>query len=96
MSMAPNVKICTGAILQFDGEAFREANNKCETGCLTDKGMQYSIELDKHRLTISHLNLLVEILCNELFFFASCILDSPRLAGHTIPPGLEYMPGIGL
>ena len=40
MSMAPNVKICTGAILQFDGEAFREANNKCETGCLTDKGMQ--------------------------------------------------------
>ena len=91
MSMAPNVKICTGAILQFDGEAFREANNKCETGCLTDKGMQYSIELDKHRLTISHLNLLVEILCNELFFFAC-----PTLAGHTIPPGLEYMPGIGL
>ena len=91
MSMAPNVKICTGAILQFDGEAFREANNKCETGCLTDKGMQHSIELDKHRLTISHLNLLVEILCNELFFFAC-----PRLAGHMIPPGLEYMPGIGL
>ena len=91
MSMAPNVKICTGAILQFDGEAFREANNKCETGCLTDKGMQHSIELDKHRLTISHLNLLVEFLCNELFFFAC-----PRLAGHTIPPGLEYMPGIGL
>ena len=75
---------------------FGKQTTSAKLAVYTDKGMQHSIELDKHRLTISHLNLLVEILCNELFFFASCILDSPRLAGHTIPPGLEYMPGIGL
>ena len=84
--MAPNVKICTGAILQFDGEAFREANNKCETGCLTDKGMQHSIELDKHRLTISHLNLLVEILCNELFFSPPAYWIVPDLRVIRFPP----------